>query len=153
VPGDADLEPGLRALGGDTYAVELRFVSPGGEAEAQLLGPPPPRVYVDLAALPAPGPGVDPAACGAALSERLFADPRLRQGLAVARAAAAGAGVPLRVCLRLDAGAPRLHALAWETLPGGLRYALFGGLAFGGYACLSHAAQRLVLWRAGNPAS
>ncbi|HEX2326632.1 MAG TPA: hypothetical protein VHQ00_14645, partial [Chloroflexota bacterium] len=43
-----------------------------------------------------------------------------------------------------------LPALVLGTLPGGLLYALIGGLAFGGYACLSHAAQRLVLWRAGS---
>ena len=43
-----------------------------------------------------------------------------------------------------------LLALVLGTLPGGLLYALIGGLAFGGYACLSHAALRLVLWRAGN---
>ncbi len=43
-----------------------------------------------------------------------------------------------------------LAALVLGTLPGGLLYALIGGLAFGGYACLSHAALRLVLWRAAS---
>jgi hypothetical protein len=52
VPGDADLELGLRSLGGDAYAAELRFLPPGGEAEAQLMGPPAPRVQLDPAALP-----------------------------------------------------------------------------------------------------
>ena len=34
-------------------------------------------------------------------------------------------------------------------LPNGLLYGLAGGLSYGGYACLSHAALRLVLWRLG----
>ena len=30
-----------------------------------------------------------------------------------------------------------------------LTFALVGGLAYGGYACLAHLALRLVLWRSG----
>jgi eukaryotic-like serine/threonine-protein kinase len=45
---------------------------------------------------------------------------------------------------------PGLRGLVLGTIPGGLLYALIGGLAYGGYACLSHAALRLILWRAGS---
>ncbi|HEX2516457.1 MAG TPA: hypothetical protein VH257_17250, partial [Chloroflexota bacterium] len=96
------------------FAAELRLLLPGGAAEARLLGAPPPVVRLD------PGPllglRADPAAYGAQLSERLFADPRLREGVARARAAAAGSGAALRLRLRLDPAAALLHGLAWETL-------------------------------------
>jgi hypothetical protein len=48
-----------------------------------------------------------------------------------------------------------IFRLIYEPFPvelsvlGGLVFGLVGGLAFGGYACLSHAALRFVLWRAG----
>ena len=112
----ADLELSLRAVdaGEGRFAAELRLLLPGGAAEARLLGAPPPVVHLD------PGPllglRADPAAYGALLSERLFADSRLREGVARARAAAAGAGAALRLRLRLDPAAAPLHSLAWETL-------------------------------------
>ena len=112
----ADLELSLREVdaGEGRFAAELRLLLPGGAAEARLLEPPPPVVRLD------PGPllglRADPAAYGALLSERLFADPRLREGVARARAAAAGAGAALRLRLRLDPAAAPLHGLAWETL-------------------------------------
>ena len=101
----ADLELSLRAVdaGEGRFAAELRLLLPGGAAEARLLGAPPPVVHLD------PGPllglRADPAAYGALLSERLFADLRLREGVARARAAAAGAGAALRLRLRLDPAA------------------------------------------------
>ena len=56
----------------------------------------------------------DPAAYGAALAAQLFADQRLREAWLKARAYAASGDLQLR--LRLDANAPDLHALRWETL-------------------------------------
>src|SRR5207244_2166632 len=37
----------------------------------------------------------------------------------------------------------------WLGLGGGLYFGLVSGLTLGGYACISHLALRLVLWRAG----
>jgi hypothetical protein len=45
--------------------------------------------------------------------------------------------------------APSLPAILLSVLPGGLLYAMVGALAYGGYACLSHLALRLLLWRRG----
>ena len=59
---------------------------------------------------------LDPAAYGARLSELLFADTALREGLVRARTGASSARVPLRIRLRLDSADPGLHGLVWETL-------------------------------------
>jgi hypothetical protein len=112
----ADLELSLRAAGSEEYAAELRFLSPGGAAEAHLVGPPLPQVRLQTDGLLAAGVSADPEAYGVHLTRVLFADPRLREAVGRARAIAVGAGTPLRVRLRLDAGDPALHALAWETL-------------------------------------
>ena len=113
----ADLELSLTGVGVGEYAAQLRYSPPGGGAESHVVGPPLPRVRFDagvLAALLALSH--DPAAYGAALGERLFADPRLRVGVARARAAAEGLDAPLRLRLRLDAGDAAVHGLLWETL-------------------------------------
>jgi hypothetical protein len=51
------------------------------------------------------------------------------------------AGLPL-------AGLP-LAGFLVGLAPGGLPYALVGALSYGGYACVSHYARRLLLWRSG----
>ena len=128
VPDAADLELSLRAAGGGEYVAELRFLPPGGAADTHREG----RVRLAPEALP--DPGLDPRAYGAALAAGLFADPRLREAVAAARGQAAAAGAPLRVRLRLAAGAEELHGLAWETLlePGALDDPAGAGFWFAG---------------------
>jgi hypothetical protein len=77
--GYADVELRVEPAGGDDYAAALDYTPPGGAAEVHLPGPPP-RVRLDREALLALRG--DPVAYGAGLSAMLFADGRLREGLA-----------------------------------------------------------------------
>lgn len=58
---------------------------------------------------------MDPREYGRKLTAMLFADQRLLSAWSQARGFASGAGLALRLRLRLDVSTP-LHSLAWETL-------------------------------------
>lgn len=104
----ADLELTVRYRD-DGYRADARFTSPNHDVLAAADAP----VALDHAALQALS--LDPAGYGRQLSAALFADPQLRAAWQQARAVAQQLGV-LRLRLRLDAGAPALHALRWELL-------------------------------------
>ena len=112
----AELELRLRPSGADgAYVAAVDYTNAGGatvalldrEAAVRLDG----AARQELLALT-----LDPAAYGARLSELLFADTALREGLVRARTGASSARVPLRIRLRLDSADPGLHGLVWETL-------------------------------------
>lgn len=112
----ADLELSLRR-DGDAYAVELRFVPAGSSAPARLLAGAPAAAPIDEAALVAlDAAALEPERYGELLTGLLFADPRLVDALARARAAAESAGAALRLRLALDERDPALHRLRWELL-------------------------------------
>jgi|GEM_PF-1206988 len=110
----AVLELNLRAPGDGSYCAELRYQAAGSAAEAQLIDGPDPLVHLDHTHLRALNG--DPVAYGRALSDALFADPRMIVALHTARRSAEQAGQLLRFVLRLDLDDPALHTIAWETL-------------------------------------
>jgi predicted ATPase len=109
----ADLELTLQRNGSDLRA-ELRFTPAGSSAPVTLLAGDAPLVPLDEAALRELA--LDPIGYGEQLSAMLWADERLAQAVAQARALAEGAGTALRLRLALDEGEPALHGLHWETL-------------------------------------
>jgi len=109
----ADLELGLHRRGEGHYAVELRYVQPGSDADIRLSGE---EILAALDLAQLRDLQLDPAAYGQALSAQLFAAPALRSAFAQARASAASLDAPLRVRLFIGPSAPELHSLRWETL-------------------------------------
>lgn len=94
--------------------MELQFRLPDRQERAQLLQPDGlPVTLPQTAALLAAS---DPAAYGRLLTATLFAEPRARTALAVARAQADTAGLSLHVGLDLSACEPEVQALRWETV-------------------------------------
>jgi hypothetical protein len=110
----ADLEVGIHRWEPGSYAVELSYLRPAGEADIRLLRQGPPLVQFDFNRLRQLGN--DAAAYGQALTAALFGDPDLRSGFLQARNDAQTLGVPLRLRLLIGPSAPELHGLRWETL-------------------------------------
>lgn len=104
----ADLELSVRRRD-NGYRADARFTSPNHDVLAAADVP----IALDHAALRALN--LDPAAYGRQLTASLFAEPQLRAAWQQARAVAQQLGA-LRLRVRLDAGAPDLHALRWELL-------------------------------------
>ncbi|MBI5878290.1 MAG: CHAT domain-containing protein [Chloroflexi bacterium] len=106
----ADLELTVRRMG-DAHTVELRFTLPDSDAEVR---PASGTARFDLPALRALARAPD--AYGRALTKALFDDGRVHSAFTAMRAAAEAQGADLRVHLAVDASAPELHLLRWETL-------------------------------------
>ena len=103
----ADLELGLERHGAGGYAVELRLVLPGSDADV--------RTRVEGVGIPVAALRqltTDPRAYGHRLGQELFAHPDVREVFAKARALES----LLRVRLVVGPTAPELHGLRWETL-------------------------------------
>jgi hypothetical protein len=108
----ADLELSLRRLDDGATAADLRLRLPDSNRDSELaLGVPLSLDLDELIFL-----SLDAEAYGRALTAQLFHDPRLREAWITARSFAQGAGVAVRLRLRLDLAADDLHALRWETL-------------------------------------
>lgn len=107
----ADLELWLRRYESDCR-LDLRFSDASSATDTVLAANLP--VALDLKALlSCTG---DPRRYGEHLFTMLFADPRAREAWVEARGYSRGAGVPLRVRLRIPAEDAPLHGLHWETL-------------------------------------
>ena len=105
----AELELVLRPMGAGVYAVDL-ISSPADSDSDQRLSA---KASIDAAALRT---NLSAEAYGRALGQALFADEGLRNGFERSRILAQGAGAKLRIRLWIDAAAPELHSLRWETL-------------------------------------
>lgn len=108
-----DWELSLSTEGGGRYQARLRYQPADLDALVQLISGDTPVVVIDWTTLYALG--LDPCGYGQALGNMLFADARLTNALARARAASSRAGRALRVRLNLEE-APKLHGLRWELL-------------------------------------
>lgn len=108
----ADLEILIQRWPEGGFAVDLRFRDAQSDVDTELAL----NVPIGLDAEALLGLGADPADYGRRLSAMLFAPAPLREGWLRARSFVDGAGIPLRLRLRLDPGAPELHAIRWETL-------------------------------------
>lgn len=110
----ADLEIWLQRREHPIYASVVTFRPPGSLVDESLITGELPRVVLDEPRLLQQS--LNHHAYGAALTEILFAEQRMREALISARNRALGAGVPLRVRLRLDPDDPLLHTVRWELL-------------------------------------
>lgn len=110
----ADLEIWLLRREHPVYAAAVTFRPPGSLVDESLITGELPRVVLDEPRLLQQS--LNHHAYGAALTEMLFAEQRMREALISARNRALGAGVPLRVRLRLDPDDPLLHTVRWELL-------------------------------------
>jgi len=93
------------------YRVELSFTRPGTSAPTE---PDAGQAMFDTARLNEVLNDVDE--YGARLTQALFADPGIQSSFETAYALAAADQLPLRLRLQIDAGAPELHELRWETV-------------------------------------
>jgi hypothetical protein len=93
------------------YRVDLSFTSPGTSAPTEL---DPGQTCLDLTILGEVLNDVDE--YGDRLTRALFADADIRSGFESACALAASTQLPLRLRLQIDADAPELHGLRWETV-------------------------------------
>ncbi|NTV61929.1 MAG: CHAT domain-containing protein [Oscillochloris sp.] len=109
-----DLEIWLQRREHPSYAAVVTFRPTGSPVDESLITGELPRVVLDESRLLQHS--LDHHAYGAALTAMLFADQRMREALISARSRALGAGVPLRLRLRLDADDPALHVVRWELL-------------------------------------
>ncbi|MEI6777892.1 MAG: CHAT domain-containing protein [Chloroflexales bacterium] len=109
----ADLEIWLQRREPPSYVAVVTFRSPGSPVDESLIAGDAPRVLDETQLLQH---SLDHHAYGTALTEMFFADQRMRDVLLNARSRALGAGVPLRLRLRLDPDDPVLHAVRWELL-------------------------------------
>lgn len=107
-----DLEIHLTLIANDSYYSSMRLQAPDDAAAAELLGATPVTISHETLLQAS----LDPRAYGQQLALMLFADPRMREGWAKARAFAHGRNAVLRVRLRFDLNAPSLHGVRWETL-------------------------------------
>lgn len=103
----ADLEITLSRGTGEAYRVDLRYTAPDSAVDTRLMGAPASfdKKQLQLNEL-------NPEAYGKLLYGYLFADTNVATEFAKTRAQ----GGPLRLRLFIDAAAPELHALRWETL-------------------------------------
>jgi hypothetical protein len=116
----AEIEIGLHRHDAESYRVEVRFSRPDSETDNREAGDELLLARFSQAALDAAA-AADTASggfagYGQALSEMLFAAPAARGAFTNARAAAEGAGLPLRIRVYVGPSAPELHRLRWETL-------------------------------------
>jgi hypothetical protein len=111
---NADLELSLYRYDAPSYAVEFRFSLPDNKVEIRLSQGQPSLAQFELEPLRAIC--ADPAACGKALSQGLFADPAVKSAFEQARSAVHSQDYPLRVRLLIGPSAPELHGLPWELL-------------------------------------
>lgn len=114
MPDYADLEISLNRWNPDTYRVELRYSQPDSDVDIRLAPGTPSLVRFDPVQLQLLA--LDPAGYGTLLGANLFGDTQVRTAFAQARANAQALGAVLRLRLFIDATAPELHALRWETL-------------------------------------
>jgi serine/threonine protein kinase len=112
-PGYADLELQLNQLD-EHQTLSMEFHNVGSDRPGFPAENVPIRLTPQLVLDAAPDPA-DPRAYGKALTQLLFADPRLLQGWIAVRNSSAGANARLRIHLRLNAASP-LHGIRWETL-------------------------------------
>ncbi len=103
----ADLEVTLSRGSGESYRVDLRYTSPDSAVDTRLLGAPASfdRNKLRLQEL-------NPAEYGKLLYSALFADSNVATEFAKAQSQDGA----IRLRLFVDAAAPELHALRWETL-------------------------------------
>lgn len=110
----AELELNLTRRDSELYAVELRYTTPGSDAETHLGHDRPLLVRFDNQKLLTVE--LDARRYGQVLAAGLFAQAELASAFAQARAQAQSLATPLRIRLSLDATALELHRLRWETL-------------------------------------
>lgn len=110
----AELEFTLHCVDGNRYEARLRYSPPHSDADIELTPGQAVAVQFDMDRLRAEAN--DPDAYGKALSADLFSHPDLRTAFGLAQSNAAGAGVDLRLRLRIDPSTCGLHSLRWETL-------------------------------------
>ncbi len=114
MPASADLEIALTRWDAESYRIDLRYTQPDSDADLLLAPSGPQLVRFDFTALRSLAG--DPATYGTQLAQSLFATEALRTAFAQARRDAASHDALLRVRLFIDAAAPELHGLIWETL-------------------------------------
>jgi hypothetical protein len=119
-----DVKLALRRRDAEGYSVELSSTQP--DSDAEIVSEQPGVAQLDRGALQQLE--ADPLAYGQALSQALFASPHILADFSAARAAADAAEASLRLRLQIDANAPELHGLRWETLrdPAGDRPLILG---------------------------
>lgn len=110
----ADLEIGLSRADAGQYRVDFRFSRPDSDADVRLAGNKSPHISFDFDALTRAS--ADTAAYGALLSKYLFSDAALSTAFAQACSNTQASDLLLRLRLLVDASAPELHSLYWETL-------------------------------------
>lgn len=113
-PEIAELELWLECRTYATYLLTMRFERPDDDAVNDPLEGREVVVSIDFPMLTARV--LDPEAYGRALSESLFANEAVRQGLHACRSEARSNGWLIRLRLAIGASAPELHELRWETL-------------------------------------
>jgi WD40 repeat protein len=106
----ADLEIGIHRRDGQTYAVEMRLLSPKADEEVR---PESGVMQLDFDALRAQAADD---AYGERLGAALLSDNKVREAFSNARVVAASADVPLRVRLLIGPTASELHTLKWEAV-------------------------------------
>jgi WD40 repeat protein len=130
-----DLEIGLYRRDASSYGLAMRLTQPGFDAAVELASADSTLVRMDLVALEALA--ADPLAQGRRLSECLFETSAVKDAFRRARTGAGTQGIPLRLRLYLDPGAPELQALAWEAMDDPLRpgtaLSLAAGVLFSRY--------------------
>jgi hypothetical protein len=145
----ADLEISLRRRDTDTYALELRFSQPESDADVRLMSGGAALVRLEVANLRQDA--FDSKSYGSKLGQSLFANPVVQTAFALATSNAQSreAPLPLRVRLFIDANAPELHALRWETM----RHPQDGNLLFTGEDVLFSRYLSSRDWRPVGPRS
>lgn len=138
----SDLEIWLRRRPGAPHEAIVTFRPAGAAADEHLVEGAAPAVALDPLLLLQHT--ADIAAYGEAIGAALFADMRLAVALVRAQERALGAGVPLRLRLRLDPDDPALHAVRWELVRDPQRAQFLcarGGLRFSRHLAASEALQ------------
>ncbi len=110
----AELEIGLHRRDENQYQVDLRFSDPNSDIDNRFGRGEPQYLHFEWEKLRALA--FDDAAYGKLLGDALFGSPTVRTAFDTARAAAQASESALRLRLYIDASAPELHGLRWETL-------------------------------------
>jgi hypothetical protein len=109
----ADLEIWLQRGSGNSHALTITFTAAGSTAIDQFVSG---DIMVDIDMQKLLESSSDPEAYGSKLTSMLCADTQVREAMIAARERARGAGVPLRIRLRLNADDPILPGVRWELL-------------------------------------